>query len=72
MVQSQPLTSLPPNPIHHAFNMPNITNFIKITLNIRKGQCNTWSEIFKIHARTNQVLDIAPADPLFKYNDLEL
>ncbi|XP_050915069.1 uncharacterized protein LOC127130027 [Lathyrus oleraceus] len=44
-------------PTHPAFTISNITNFIKITLSIEKGQYNTWSELFKIHARVHQVID---------------
>jgi len=44
-------------PIHPAFTISNITNFIKITLSIEKSQYNTWSELFKIHARVHQVID---------------
>lgn len=37
--------------------------FIKITLSIEKGQYNTWSELFKIHARVHQVIDhIIPSE----------
>lgn len=50
--------------IHPALTVPNITNFIKVTLDIEKGQYNTWSELFKIHARVYQVLDhIIPPSP---------
>ncbi|MCI02364.1 retrovirus-related pol polyprotein from transposon TNT 1-94, partial [Trifolium medium] len=50
--------------IHPAFTVPNISNFIKITLSIEKGQYNTWSELFKIHARVHQVIDhIIPPSP---------
>jgi len=48
-------TTSPPN--HLAFTISNITNFIKITLSIEKGQYNTWSELFKIHARVHEVID---------------
>ena len=44
-------------PTHPTFTISNITNFIKITLSIEKGQYNTWSELFKIHARVHQVID---------------
>ncbi|GAU13170.1 hypothetical protein TSUD_179130 [Trifolium subterraneum] len=43
--------------IHPALTVTNITNFIKITLDIEKSQYNTWSELFKIHAQTYEVLD---------------
>jgi hypothetical protein len=42
---------------HPALTVPNITNFIKVKLDIEKGQYNTWSELFKIHATVYQVLD---------------
>jgi hypothetical protein len=33
-------------------------------LSIEKGQYNTWSELFKIHARVHQVIDhIIPTEP---------
>jgi len=44
---------------------PSLTSpiFIKITLSIEKGQYNTWSELFKIHARVHQVIDhIIPSE----------
>jgi len=44
-------------PTHPAFTISNITNFIKITLSFEKGQYNTWSELFKIHACIHQVID---------------
>jgi hypothetical protein len=44
-------------PIHPALTVNNITNFIKITLDIEKSQYNTWSELFKIHAQAYEVLD---------------
>ncbi|XP_024630933.1 uncharacterized protein [Medicago truncatula] len=44
-------------PTHPAFTISNITNLIKITFSIEKGQYNTWSELFKIHARVHQVID---------------
>ncbi|XP_045822221.1 uncharacterized protein LOC123915115 [Trifolium pratense] len=43
--------------IHPALTVTNITNFIKITLDIEKSQYNTWSELFKIHAQAYEVLD---------------
>jgi hypothetical protein len=42
---------------HPALTVPNITNFIKIKLDIEKSQYNTWSELFKIHATAYQVID---------------
>jgi hypothetical protein len=57
-------TAAIPSPIHPAFTISNITNFIKVTLSIEKGQYNTWSELFKIHARVHQVIDhIIPTEP---------
>jgi hypothetical protein len=57
-------SSVTTSPIHPALTVPNITNFIKIKLSIEKGQYNTWSELFKIHARVFQVLDhIIPSYP---------
>ena len=50
----------PPTRPHHshpALTVSNITTFIKVTLDIEKGQYITWSELFKIHARAYQVLD---------------
>jgi len=44
-------------PIHPALIVNNITNFIKITLDIEKSQHNTWSELFKIHAQAYEGLD---------------
>ncbi|PNX61545.1 retrovirus-related Pol polyprotein from transposon TNT 1-94, partial [Trifolium pratense] len=53
-----------PVPIHPALTVPNITNFIKITLSMENGQYNTWSELFKIHARVFEVIDhIIPPSP---------
>lgn len=53
--------SNPPSPpssvTHPALTVPNITNFIKVKLDIEKSQYNTWSELFKIHARAYQVID---------------
>ncbi|RHN64964.1 hypothetical protein MtrunA17_Chr4g0074801 [Medicago truncatula] len=43
--------------IHPTLTVNNITNFIKITLDIEKSQYNTWSELFKIHAQAYEVLD---------------
>jgi transposase InsO family protein len=50
--------------IHPALTVTNITNFIKIILDIEKSQYNTWSELFKIHAQAYEVLDhiIPPAE----------
>ncbi|KAJ9536884.1 hypothetical protein OSB04_029617 [Centaurea solstitialis] len=42
---------------HPALAVSNINSFIKVTLDIEKGQYITWSELFKIHARAYQVLD---------------
>lgn len=77
-VQSHPPIVHMPTPIHLALIVPNITNFIKIVMSIEKGQYNTWSELFKIHARVYQVLNhiIPPpltlAVPSLKDTDLEL
>ncbi|GAU12928.1 hypothetical protein TSUD_97390 [Trifolium subterraneum] len=65
---SRPTPSPPPpptsTPTHPALTVPNITNFIKITLSIEKSTYNTWSELFKIHARVFQVIDhIIPSEP---------
>ncbi|XP_058785054.1 uncharacterized protein LOC131659960 [Vicia villosa] len=71
----------PPPPIPKttrlALTVPNITNFIKITLSIEKGTYNTWSELFKIQARVFQVTGhIIPsepaADPSLKTTDPQL
>jgi len=43
--------------IHCALTINNITNFIKITLDIEKSQYTTWSELFTIHAQAYDVLD---------------
>jgi uncharacterized membrane protein YgcG len=52
------------SPIHPALTVSNITNFIKVTLDIEKIQYNTWSELFKIHAQAYEVLDhIIPPSP---------
>jgi len=60
---SSPKNSATNPPIHPAFTISNITNFIKITLSIGKGQYNTWSELFKIYARVHQVIDhIIPSE----------
>ncbi|KAG6763450.1 hypothetical protein POTOM_030866 [Populus tomentosa] len=57
--------SSPPTKLHQshpALTVSNITTFIKVTLDIEKGQYITWSELFKIHARAYQVMDhIIPA-----------
>ncbi|XP_058776938.1 uncharacterized protein LOC131651283 [Vicia villosa] len=45
------------SPIHPALTVSNITNFIKVTLDIEKIQYNTWSELFKIHAQSYEVLN---------------
>jgi hypothetical protein len=45
------------SPIHPALTVSNITNFIKVTIDIDKIQYNTWSELFKIHAQAYEVLD---------------
>ncbi|GAU43137.1 hypothetical protein TSUD_246770 [Trifolium subterraneum] len=65
--------------IHPALTVPNITNFIKVRLDMEKSQYNTWSELFKIHARAYQVLDhIIPSstdavtDPPLKDTDPKL
>ncbi|XP_062103492.1 uncharacterized protein LOC133814564 [Humulus lupulus] len=51
-------------PPHLALTVPNITSFIKVTLDIKKGQYITWSELFKIHARAYKALDhIIPPSP---------
>ncbi|GAU30653.1 hypothetical protein TSUD_224090 [Trifolium subterraneum] len=65
---SRPTNSPPPPPTptltHPALTVPNISNFIKITLSIEKSTYNTWSELFKIHARVFQVIDhIIPSEP---------
>ena len=46
-----------PHPSHPALAVSNINTFIKVTLDIEKGQYIMWSELFKIHARAYQVLD---------------
>jgi len=43
--------------IHSALTVINITNFIKITLDIVKSHYNIWSELFKIHAQAYEVID---------------
>ncbi|XP_034915630.1 uncharacterized protein [Populus alba] len=57
--------SSPPTKLHQshpALTVSNITTFIKVTLDIEKGQYITWFELFKIHARAYQVMDhIIPA-----------
>ncbi|XP_065877730.1 uncharacterized protein [Euphorbia lathyris] len=42
---------------HPALNVSNISTFIKITLDIEKGQYPTWAALFKLHATAFQVLD---------------
>ena len=56
---ASPSSSPPPkpHPSHPALAVANINTFIKITLDIEKGQYITWSELLKIHARAYQVLD---------------
>jgi hypothetical protein len=46
-----PRQPLRPHPSHPALAVSNINTFIKVTLDIEKGQYITWSELFKIHAR---------------------
>ena len=58
---TSPSPSPPPIPpkihsSHPALAVSNINTFIKVTLDIEKGQYVTWSEVFKIHARAYQVL----------------
>lgn len=74
-------TDPPPPPIpmltHCDLTVSNITNFIKITLSIEKVMDNTWSELFKIHARVFQVTDhiisFEPAaNPSLKTTDPQL
>ena len=64
-IQSNKKSKIPSPPssvTHPALTVPNITNFIKIKLDIEKSQYNTWSELFKIHARAYQVIDhISPS-----------
>ena len=50
-------TPTKPHHSHPALTVSNIATFIKVTLDIEKGQYITWSELFKIHARAYQVLD---------------
>jgi hypothetical protein len=52
-VHTQPI----PTVTHPALTVPNITNFIKVKLDMEKSQYNTWSELFKIHAKVYQVID---------------
>nr|GMC66493.1 Retrovirus-related Pol polyprotein from transposon TNT 1-94 [Ipomoea batatas] len=49
----------PPSPslLHPALTVSNINSFIKVTLDIEKGQYITWSELFKIHAKAYKALD---------------
>ncbi|MCH83098.1 retrovirus-related pol polyprotein from transposon TNT 1-94, partial [Trifolium medium] len=92
MVESTPSSSTPsPEPksssvpgqtmsstIHPALTVPNITNFIKVKLDMDKSQYNTWSELFKIHATVYQVIDhIIPSEgdatePSLKQTDPKL
>lgn len=65
------------SPIHLTFTISNIVNFIKITLRIEKGIYNTWSKVFKIHARIHPVIDhFIPTEtvmyPDIKVNDCHL
>jgi hypothetical protein len=61
------------SPIHPALTVSNITNFIKVTLDIEKIQYNTWSELFKIHAEAYDVLDhIIPPSPTDPTSSLSL
>nr|GLL31546.1 hypothetical protein D5086_0000195000 [Ipomoea trifida] len=48
----------------------NINTFIKVTLDIEKGQYITWSKLFKIHAKAYKVLDhiIPPSKEKAKSN----
>ena len=59
-----------PHPSHPALAVSNINTFIKINLDIEKGQYITWSELFKIHARAYQVLDhiIPPSAEQMKHD----
>ena len=56
---ASPSSPPPPKPhqSHPALAVSNINTFLKITLDIEKGQYVTWLELFKIHARAYQVLD---------------
>ncbi|XP_071704570.1 uncharacterized protein [Rutidosis leptorrhynchoides] len=42
---------------HPALAISNIKNIIPITLDIKNGQYNSWSQLFKIHCRAYDVLD---------------
>ncbi|KAJ8573381.1 hypothetical protein K7X08_009892 [Anisodus acutangulus] len=44
------------NTFHHAFALSNIKNHIPIVLEKENVQYATWAELFKIHARSHQVL----------------
>nr|GLL35266.1 hypothetical protein D5086_0000195000 [Ipomoea trifida] len=70
---SPPLSqSTPPSLslLHPALTVSNINTFIKVTLDIEKGQYITWSELFKIHAKAYKVLDhiIPPSKEKAKSN----
>ncbi|XP_019150939.1 PREDICTED: uncharacterized protein LOC109147738 [Ipomoea nil] len=43
--------------LHPTLTVSNSNTFIKVTLDIEKGQYITWSELFKIHAKAYKVLD---------------
>lgn len=58
-------------PTQPAFTISNITNLIKITLIIEKGQYNTWYELFKIRARVHQVIDHIIPNKAAPYPDLK-
>lgn len=67
--------------IHPVFIVINITNFVKITLNIKKSQYNTWFELFKIHAPAYEVLyhiihlsniDVTSSSPPLKETNSDL
>ncbi|XP_071688844.1 uncharacterized protein [Rutidosis leptorrhynchoides] len=47
---------------HPALSISNIKNIIPITLDIKNGQYNSWSQLFKIHCRAYDVIHhIIPA-----------
>jgi hypothetical protein len=46
-----------PSVIHPALTVSNITNFIKVKLDMEKSQYKTWSKLFKIHATAYQAID---------------
>lgn len=67
--------------IHPTFIVINITNFVKITLNIEKSQYNTWFELFKIYAPAYEVLyhiihlsniDVTSSSPSLKETNSDL